>query len=155
MAKPKSEAYKLANEIYQRYVDRPGEFVVEQVKLAMREELSPFEGEAFAALIDNAFTKAERRHKQKAENPQLTLFEMGGVFVLENNRRVGMRHAMLAHYMEHLQFDDLNRQRVDAANDRKHLRLELLKPYWTAGKTMEQAVNAYREANPQDDEFAA
>lgn len=151
----KSEAYKRAREIYDEFVQRPGEFVVESVKLVMRTELEPYQDEAFSALIEDAYSKAEGSQKSKADSRQKTLFDIGGVLILESNRRVGKRHAMLSHFDEHLKFSDANRDAVDAANDREHRIRNLLRPYWGPGVTMQQAIEQYRSEHPDADDVAA
>lgn len=144
----RNDAYKLARDVYDMFVDGPDEFTTAEVKMAMREALEVHREDAFDALVESAYTKAEDAQKKRADTRQGNLFDIGGVLILGNDRRQGLKWAMKRHYIEALAVKKANVDAVTAKYKADAEWLETLDPYWNGVATYAQAIEAYLADNP-------
>jgi hypothetical protein len=73
---------------------------------------------------------------------------IAAVLMLDEDRRIGTRHARLEHMEQAIAYGDGRLSGTQVAEMK--WQLHLLRPFWGPGVTMEQAVAAYREAHAED-----
>lgn len=106
---------------------------------------------AFDGLVDNLAETVDRDSVREDVSQQLTMFPLEGDYKLGDGMRVGKRYAQRTHAEAALTLDDANLKAVEGANQRKHDEFNLLAPLWLPGMTKQEAVAAYREANPLEE----
>jgi hypothetical protein len=133
-----------------------GEFTQECYLAELAVKLKDFKKKAFDGFVQHIGQIVDRQSHSAESRPdgQLYLFDVEGEYKLGDSRRIAKRLARIDHADAAMALDDRNAAAVLMANARKREELTRLRPYWSNGKTKEQAVEAYFEANPGDSTVA-
>lgn len=149
----KKEALRKAHKLREEFRKR-GEFKQQDFRRALSRRLKSCKEAAYEALVDLVAEQLDKEPIDK-EPRQGLLFDMEGEYKLGEGRRIAKRLAQYNHAQDALKLDDANVKNVLEANKWKHEEMERLRPFWLPGMTKQEAVGAYREANPQEEEGAA
>jgi hypothetical protein len=131
-----------------------GEFTTADFCRALRKALKRFRGDAYEGLVQHVAEAIDREATKGGVDGQPDLpgfdWDLCGEYRLGGGRRVAKRLARLDQAEEMLALVESNLAAVSQASERKQAEMAKLRPYWLAGMTKEEAVAAYRAANPPD-----
>jgi hypothetical protein len=129
------------------------EYTLPDFEAQCRVELAPYSDIAFADFVRQIVTEVDEEDTTERPAPATPSlfpdFHLEGSYKLGGGRRVKRASALIEHADEILANDDNNLAAVLQANAKKRREVAALRPHWSQpGTTKEQAVAAYREANP-------
>ena len=143
----KREALRRARVLRNEFRER-GEFSQSEYRQALAGILVDLSDLAYDAFVTNVAQDIDREssHDRGRSDPSFPEFDLEGEYKLGDTRRIAKRLARIEHADMAMAIDDQNVAAVLIANARKKEELSKLRPYWGAGISKQQAVEAYLES---------
>lgn len=138
-----------ARAIHAQLMESPDGFTPHEFHDLLLDACPDLAATALDGLVAKVVQEIDKASISHVNNAQLELFDLDGTYAPEDNFRIAKRLARADHMQNVIQRKRLNIERAANALHRDEEELQTLMPYWGPGVTKEEAVEAYREANPQ------
>jgi hypothetical protein len=151
------EAVRRANALRDEFQQRgDGFFRPQEFRAELSTRLHDLTNAAYDAFVDYVAERIDRERKDRSDSRQPTFpgFDLDGEYHV-NGGRISKPRSQLQHFQAAIAQDQANLANVLEANARKAREFAMLLPYWRAGMTKMEVVQAYLAANPPEPDHVA